>query len=76
MCIDEYEDFTECKRRGKYSRHRSFMQNELHKLKIYSLPEYDQETDTFKDGPLPKDADGYFSLDVEKQTHYSANGKQ
>jgi hypothetical protein len=32
----------------------------MEKLKIYSLPTYDYATDTFKDGALPKDADGYF----------------
>jgi hypothetical protein len=34
--------------------------DEMHKLKIYSLPTYDPNTDTFKDGPLPKDVDSYF----------------
>lgn len=33
----------------------------MNKVKIYSLPKYDFSTDTFKDGPLPKDADAYFS---------------
>jgi hypothetical protein len=37
----------------------------MRKLRIYSLPEYDMSTDTFKDGPLPKDADGYFSKPIE-----------
>ena len=34
---------------------------EMSQMKIYSLPEYDVSTDTFKDGPLPKNADGYFA---------------
>jgi hypothetical protein len=33
----------------------------MDKLKIYSLPTYDGHTDTFKDGPLPRDVDSYFS---------------
>jgi len=38
---------------------------------MYSLPEYDGATDTFKDGVLPKDVDSYFDKAPEKQTHYS-----
>jgi hypothetical protein len=43
----------------------------MHKLKIYSLPTYDFATDTFKDGPLPKDVDAYFAKPKEDQTYYS-----
>lgn len=43
----------------------------MNKLKIYSLPTYDHETDTFKDGPLPKDADAYFAKPKIEQNYYS-----
>lgn len=43
----------------------------MKKVKIYSLPKYDFSTDTFKDGPLPKDADAYFSKNKNLQTYYS-----
>jgi hypothetical protein len=43
----------------------------MEKIKIYSLPTYDHATDTFKDGPLPKDADSYFSKPKSEQTYYS-----
>ena len=43
----------------------------MNKMKIYSLPTYDHATDTFKDGPLPKNADGYFSKGKEAATYYS-----
>lgn len=33
----------------------------MNKMEIFSLPTYDQHTDTFKDGPLPKNVDGYFN---------------
>ena len=31
------------------------------KMEIYSLPTYDHSTDTFKDGALPRNVDGYFN---------------
>ena len=47
------------------------MQSELKQMQIYSLPTYDYKTDTFKDGPLPKNVDSYFSKSKEAQTYYS-----
>jgi hypothetical protein len=38
----------------------------MDKVKIYSLPKYDFNTDTFKDGDLPRDVDGYFSKGKEE----------
>jgi hypothetical protein len=35
--------------------------NEMKKLKILSLPRYDDVTDSFVDGPLPKSADSFFN---------------
>ena len=43
----------------------------MDKHKILSLPTYDHATDTFKDGALPKDIDGYFSKNKVDQTYYS-----
>jgi len=43
----------------------------MNKIKIYSLPKYDFSTDTFSDGPLPKDADAYFSKDKSAQNYYA-----
>jgi hypothetical protein len=61
MCFLEIEDWHECKSRKKHRAFQHFIHDEMHKMKIYSLPTYDFSTDTFKDGPLPKDADAYFS---------------
>lgn len=33
---------------------------------MYSLPKYDFQSDTFKDGVLPKDVDSYFDKPVDK----------
>ena len=71
MCSHKMEDYVEWKSRKKYHMQKNFFETELHKLKIYSIPEYDEATDSFKDGPLPDNADGYFSLSEEKQTYYS-----
>lgn len=73
MCYEEIEDFVECKSRKKHRAFHNFIGSEMHKLRIYSLPTYDPATDTFKDGPLPKDADTYFSLPAEEQNYYSDN---
>ena len=43
----------------------------MDKVKIYSLPTYDQSTDTFKDGPLPRDVDSYFNKSKEEKSYYS-----
>ena len=41
------------------------------KMEIYSLPTYDHNTDTFKDGPLPKNVDAYFTKSKEMAKYYS-----
>lgn len=40
-------------------------------MDMYSLPEYDITTDSFKDGPLPKNVDAYFSKPLDKRKNYS-----
>ena len=65
MCFPEIEDWYECKNRKKHRAFQTFIHDEMNKVKIYSLPKYDFATDTFKDGPLPKDADSYFSKGKE-----------
>ena len=61
MCISEVEDWYECKSRKKHRAFQNFVKTEMGKMEIFSLPTYDAHTDTFKDGPLPKGVDGYFS---------------
>ena len=70
MCFAEIEDWYECKSRKKHRAFQNFVQTEMSKMKIYSLPTYNQNTDTFEDGPLPKDADNYFSKDPALQKYY------
>ena len=71
MCFTQTEDWLECKTRKKHRTFTNFVNGEIEKMKIYSLPTYDPRTDTFKDGPLPKDVDGYFSKKPIDQTYYS-----
>ena len=71
MCFNEMEDWHECKSRKKHRAFDNFVAAELDRHKLLSLPTYDHKTDTFKDGPLPKDLDGYFSKKREEQTYYS-----
>ena len=71
MCFAEIEDWTECKGRKKARVFKNFIGNEIQKMEIFSLPKYDQATDTFTDGPLPKNADSYFSKSRENQNYYA-----
>jgi hypothetical protein len=66
MCFSETEDWYECKSKKKHRAFQTFIKNEMDKVKIYSLPKYDFNTDTFKDGDLPRDVDGYFSKGKEE----------
>lgn len=43
----------------------------MKQMQIYSLPEYDHASDTFKDGSLPKGMDGYFAKSNEHKTYYT-----
>lgn len=65
MCFAEIEDWYECKSRKKHRAFQNFIHNEMENIKIYSLPTYDFQNDTFKDGPLPRDVDSYFSQGKE-----------
>lgn len=71
MCFVEGEDYIECKTRKRHRAFQNFVGDELNKLRVYSLPTYDPETDTFKDGPLPRDADAYFNKPIDQQNYYS-----
>ena len=71
MCYAEVEDWYECKSRKKHRAFQNFVKTEMGKMEIYSLPTYDHSTDTFKDGPLPKNVDTYFTKSKEMAKYYS-----
>ena len=71
MCYAEIEDWYECKSRKKHRAFQNFVKTEMGKMEIYSLPTYDHSTDTFKDGPLPKNVDAYFTKSKEMAKYYS-----
>ena len=71
LCLLEIEDWHECKSRRTHRAFHNFINSEMDKVKIYSLPTYDKSTDTFKDGPLPTDVDAYFAKPAAAQTYYS-----
>ena len=71
MCFAEIEDWYECKGRKKARAFKNFVGAEMGKMEIYSLPTYDYSTDTFKDGPLPRNANDYFAKKTEDQKYYS-----
>jgi len=43
----------------------------MQKMEIYSLPTYDHNTDTFKDGNLPKNVDAYFAKGKKHTNYYT-----
>ena len=65
MCFEDMEDWYECKGRKKARAFKNFVGSEINKIEMFSLPKYDYATDTFKDGPLPKNANGYFAKSTE-----------
>ena len=71
MCFNEISDWYECKGRKKARAFKNFVGTEITKMEIFSLPKYDYATDTFSDGPLPKNANDYFAKGKEAQTYYS-----
>ena len=71
MCFEEIEDWEECKMKHKHRAFYNYLKTESQKIQLYSLPKYDESSDTFKDGVLPKDVDGYFNKPLDKQTYYS-----
>ena len=71
MCFRETEDWYECKTRRKARAFQNFIQTEMNRTEIMSLPVYDQSTDSFKDGPLPKNVDGYFSKPEQFRQYYN-----
>ena len=70
MCFAETEDFYECKTRKKHRAFHNFIQTEMNRTEIMSLPVYDVSTDSFKDGPLPKNVDGYFEKPEAMRKYY------
>lgn len=76
MCYVEKEDWVECKSRKKHRAFQNFIGTEMQKVQILSLPTYDPKTDTFKDGALPKNVDGYFSKDRALQKYYTPETAQ
>ena len=71
MCFEEIEDWYECKSRRKHRAFYNWLKTESNKMEMYSLPEYDVTTNSFKDGVLPKNVDSYFDKSLDKRKHYT-----
>ena len=78
MCFEEIDDFYECKTRRKHRAFYNYLKTESNKMEMYSLPQYDLTTDSFKDGPLPQNVDSYFSKPADKREYYNweSHGRQ
>ena len=63
LCRDKYLDFIECKQNIKKNEFQAFYSNEFKKLKILSIPKYDDVTDSFVDGNGPTSSASFFKDD-------------
>lgn len=61
MCAEKQIDYYECKRGDKRNQYRAWFALEFKKLKMLSLPKYDDVTDSFIDGDIPSSADSFFN---------------
>lgn len=52
---------------------RAWFAEESKKMKILSLPKYDDKTDSFVDGPLPKSADSFFNNSEKMKEFFDLN---
>ncbi len=60
MCHDKLEDYHECKNHEKEIQYRAWYAKEYKKLKIISLPKYDDKTDSFTEASS-NSVDAFFS---------------
>ena len=65
MCSEKKHDYRECKSHEKENQYRAWYAQEYKKIKILSLPKYDDKTDSFVDGIHPTSADSFFK-DTDK----------
>lgn len=74
LCRDKYIDFKECKFKQKQNEFYAFYNNEFKKLKILSIPKYDDETDSFVDGNAPNSASSFFKDDEKMKKFFELKG--
>lgn len=65
MCNDKINDFIECKTHSKKMAYRSWYEQEYKKLRILSMPKYDDSTDSFVDGNPSSTADSFFNNETK-----------
>ena len=61
MCREKFDDYVECKFKIKHKQFQTWYGIEFKKLKILSLPQYDDVTDSFYDSKAPTSADSFFN---------------
>ncbi len=61
FCNEEFEDYAECKTQRRSKGFRLWYAYETRRTKILSLPQFDDKTDSFVSGHLPKSADNFFN---------------
>eukprot|EP00340_Litonotus_pictus_P001623 CAMPEP_0170514456 /NCGR_PEP_ID=MMETSP0209-20121228/1030_1 /TAXON_ID=665100 ORGANISM="Litonotus pictus, Strain P1" /NCGR_SAMPLE_ID=MMETSP0209 /ASSEMBLY_ACC=CAM_ASM_000301 /LENGTH=99 /DNA_ID=CAMNT_0010798551 /DNA_START=63 /DNA_END=362 /DNA_ORIENTATION=+ len=71
MCDDKMNDYQECKTGQRIKEYRSWYNLEFKKIKILSLPQYDDVTDSFIDPTHPASADSFFTNDDKLKDFFS-----
>jgi len=72
-CWEKLSDFHECKTNNRLKAFNSWYSVEYKKLKILSLPKYDDITDSFVDGERPDSADSFFNNDEKMKKFFDYN---
>jgi len=71
MCSDKFNDYFECKTHIKEMQYRSWYAKEYKKIKILSLPKYDDQTDSFIDGVgYDNSVDSFFNNDEKMKKFF------
>lgn len=72
-CWEKLADLNECKTKRRLKAFNSFYAIEYKKLKILSLPKYDDVTDSFVDGDRPDSADSFFNNEEKMRKFFDLN---
>ena len=72
-CHEKFADYKECKVKDRARQYRTWYTQEYKKIKLLSLPEYDDVTDSFVDGVSPDSADSFFNNSEKMKNFFDLN---
>jgi hypothetical protein len=82
MCKHQQEDYNECLNHKRFvflllkkNSFTTWYETERKKVKILSIPRYNDQTDSFDDGPLPESVDSFFKNDDKFKQFFNTQNK-